>query len=92
MFERSACWSRPVLTMAVLATGFGTGLAGCSTSADVSYGSYSVGPGYETGRVYENRVYADTYRGLGHENCRTALRRQTDADGRLSSSEETVCE
>lgn len=76
----------------VLALGCGLSLAACSTSADVSYGTYQLGPGYETGRVYENRVYADTSHGLGHENCRTVVRRQEDAFGRSFSSEETLCD
>jgi len=67
-------------------------LAACSTSADVMYGEYRFGPGYESGRVYENRIYADTSDGVGHENCRTVVRRQEEALGRLSSVEETVCD
>ncbi|MCG7391390.1 hypothetical protein MHY87_00525 [Microvirga sp. ACRRW] len=70
----------------------GAGLAGCSTSADISYGSYRFGPGYESGQVYESRVFGDTQQGLGAENCRTVVRRERDAFGRLSSREETVCE
>lgn len=83
---------KPVLMIVVLGLGLSTGLAGCSTSADVSYGAYSFGPGYETGRVYESRVYGDTQRGFGSENCRTVLRRQVDAYGRASSVEETLCD
>jgi hypothetical protein len=72
--------------------GLAAGLAGCSTSADIAYGSYQFGPGYQTGRVYEGRVYGDPQRGIGAENCRTVLRQETDAFGRLSSWEETVCD
>ncbi|SCZ11306.1 hypothetical protein SAMN02927923_04230 [Microvirga guangxiensis] len=68
----------------------GAGLAGCS--ADVSYGSYRFGPGYETGQVYESRVYGSAQQGLGAENCRTVVRREADAFGRVSSREETVCQ
>jgi len=68
------------------------GLAGCSTSADVAYGTYQFGPGYETGHVYESRVYGDTQQGIGAENCRTVMRRGADASGRPRSYEETVCD
>lgn len=67
-------------------------LTACSTSADVMYGEYRVGPGYESGQVYESRVYADTNDGVGRESCRTVVRRQADALGRPSSFEETVCD
>jgi hypothetical protein len=80
------------LAIAALGLGCGSGLAACSTSADVFYGEYRIGPGYESGRVYENRVYADTNRGLGRENCRMVVRRHQDAFGRSLSSEETVCD
>jgi hypothetical protein len=80
------------LVIAALGVGLSAGLAGCSTSADVAYGTYRVGPGYEAGQVRESRVYGDTRRGIGTENCRTVLRREADAFGRLSSFEETVCE
>jgi hypothetical protein len=80
------------LAIAALGLGGVAGLAACSTSADVFYGEYRFGPGYEAGRVYENRVYADTSLGLGRENCRMVVRRQQDAFGRSLSSEETVCE
>jgi hypothetical protein len=76
----------------VLGLGLGAGLAGCSTSADVSYGTYRFGPDYEAGHVYENRVYGDTQEGLGRESCRTVVRREADAYGRGSSVEETVCD
>jgi len=72
--------------------GLGSGLAGCSTSADVSYGEYRFGPGYEAGHVYESRVYGDTQRGIGRESCRTVVRRETDAYGRPISAEESVCD
>jgi len=76
----------------VLGGGLSAGLAGCSTSADVAYGTYSFGPGYETGQVRESRVYGDIRQGIGTENCRTVSRREADQFGRLSSFEETVCE
>lgn len=88
MLARVTRLSKPVLpTVAVLALG----LTACSTSADVFYGGYQAGPGYETGRIYENRIYGDTRRGFGNENCRTVLRRQVDTYGRASSVEDTVC-
>lgn len=66
------------------------GLAGCS--ADVSYGSYRFGPGYEAGQVHESRVYGNAEQGLGAENCRTIIRREADVFGRPASQEETVCQ
>jgi len=83
---------RPRFILAVFSVGLTAGLAGCSTSADVAYGSYQFGPGYQTGRVYESRVYGDTQRGIRAENCRTVTRQVTDVFGRLSSSEETICD
>ncbi len=83
---------RPRCILAALGIGLSAGLAGCSTSADVAYGSYQFGPDYQTGHVYESRVYGDTQRGIRAENCRTVARQVTDAFGQLSSSEETICE
>jgi len=80
------------LPVIVLGVGLGAGLAGCSTSADVSYGTYRFGPDYEASQVYENRVYGDTQDGIGRESCRTVVRREADAYGRPSSVEETACD
>ncbi len=77
---------RTLLCVALVA-----GLAGRTTAAGVSYGEYQFGPGYQAGRVYENRVYAGTEEGIGSENCRTILRGRTDASGRTSSTEEILC-
>lgn len=92
MRKRSVGLPRRAAIVAVLGLGMGYGLAGCSTSADVSYGTYRSGPGYEAEHVYESRVYGDTQRGFGRENCRTVVRRETDAYGRPSSVEESVCD
>lgn len=67
-------------------------LSACTASADWSYSEYRASPGYQSERTYGNRVYGDTRRGLGSENCRTVRRTQLDAYGRPSSWEETVCE
>ncbi len=82
----------PRLVSAIVGIGLAAGLAGCSTSADVAYGSFQAGPGYQTSRMYESRVYGDSRRGIGAENCRMVTRQETDAFGQLSSSEETVCD
>lgn len=84
--------SKPRLVVAAIAIGLSAGVAGCSTSADVAYGSYQFGPGYQTGSMHQSRVYGDTQGGVGTESCRTVLRQETDAFGRLSSHEETVCD
>lgn len=76
----------------VLVLGLSVVLAACTTSADVTYGEYSFGPGYEAGRVYENRIYADTDRGLGRERCRTVVEQTMDAFGRRSAQEEVICD
>jgi hypothetical protein len=68
------------------------GVGGCSASADWGYSEYHAGPGYQSERVYGSRVYGDTRRGLGAENCRIVRRSQLDAYGQSSSWEETVCE
>ncbi len=79
---------KPILSIAVL----GTALAGCTTSADVSYSEYRFGPGFATERVYENRVYGDAAQGLGAESCRVVVRRHVNPFGEVSSREETVCD
>ncbi len=68
------------------------GLGACSTSADWSYTEYRAGPGYESERIYGSRVYGDTRRGIGAENCRVVRRSQLDAFGRPTFWEESVCE
>ena len=83
-----ARFSRLVLILTFL----GAALGGCTTSADVSYSEYRFGPGFETERVYENRVYGDTMRGLGSESCQVVARRQVNAFGQISAGEETVCD
>lgn len=80
------------LVMIVLGGAASAALAGCSTSADVSYGTYQFGPGYQSGQTYESRVYGDTSQGIGAENCRSVMRRHADAYGRVSSTQETVCD
>lgn len=68
------------------------GLAGCTATADLSYGEYQFGPGYQTERVYERRVYGDTDQGLGSEACRGVVRRQIDAFGNLIVRDDRVCD
>jgi len=81
-------FTRPFLIL----TSLGAALGGCTTSAGVSYGEYRVGPGFETERVYENRVYGDAARGLGSESCQVVERRQVNPFGGISVREETVCD
>ena len=78
---------KPVLVLPLL----GAVLGGCTTSAAVSYGEYRSGPGFETERVYENRIYGDTAQGWGGESCQVIARRQVDAFGEVAVREETVC-
>lgn len=79
--------SRSLLILTFLTTALG----GCTTSADVSYGEYRFGPGFETERVYESRIYGDTTQGLGTEPCQVVARRRINAFGEISVREETVC-
>ncbi len=81
---------RKVSALATLA--LAGGLSGCAATADVSYGEYQFGPGYETARGYQGRVYGDTQSGLGSQTCRVVVRRQVDPSGRTVSREETVCD
>ena len=82
-----ANFSRPVLILTFLTAALG----GCTTSADVSYGEYRIGPDSETERVYGSRIYGDTTQGLGTESCQMVARRQINAFGEISVREETVC-
>lgn len=84
----AARFSRPVLVLAFL----GAALGGCTTSADVSYREYRFGPGFETERAYENRVYGDTTQGLGSESCQVLAQRQVNAFEEISAREKTVCD
>ncbi|MFC4173172.1 hypothetical protein ACFOYU_14060 [Microvirga sp. GCM10011540] len=67
-------------------------LGGCTATADVSYGEYQFGPGYEAERVYERRVYADTDRGFGSEECRGVARRGVDPYGNMVVTDMQVCD
>ncbi|WP_457090024.1 hypothetical protein [Microvirga sp. P5_D2] len=84
--------SRKRLITGGLLTILAAGLGACSASADWSYSEYRSGPGYQNERTYGSRVYGDTRRGLGAENCRLVRRTQLDAFGQPSSWEEAVCE
>ena len=79
---------RLVLVLSIM----GVALAGCTTAAGFSYGEYRSGPGYETERFYESRVYGDTSQGVGRETCRVVARRQVDPFGESIVREETVCD
>ncbi|MBQ0821580.1 hypothetical protein HPT29_008855 [Microvirga terrae] len=67
------------------------GLTGCVGSAGVSTWNYQAGPGYETERVYDGRVQADTSRGLTRESCTTVSRRQIGPSGRRDGRDDTAC-
>ncbi len=79
---------KPLVAVVVVAAALGA----CTTSADFSYSENRAGPGFETERVYENRVYGDTGAGLGAESCRVVVRRQVNVFGEVSAREETVCD
>ena len=67
-------------------------LAGCTTAADMSYGEYRFGPGYQAERVYERRIYADTDEGLGSQECRTVVRRHVNRFGETVRRGTEVCD
>lgn len=67
-------------------------LGGCAASADFTYGEFQYGPGYQTERVYERRVYGDTAQGLGEETCRGALHRRVNAFGETVVTDNRVCD
>jgi hypothetical protein len=85
-------WSARGAAVSVAFVILGGGLAGCTTMAGFSYSEYQAGPGFQTERVYENRVYGDTEQGLGSETCRMAARREAGASGEILARRETVCE
>ncbi len=78
---------KPALIVALVCSGLG----GCMVAADTSYSEYSFGPGHQSERVYENRIYGDTQQGIGGESCRSIRRSQVDAYGREATVEESVC-
>ncbi|EIM25640.1 hypothetical protein [Microvirga lotononidis] len=67
------------------------GLSGCVGSAGVSTWQYQSGPGYETQRVYDGSVQADTTRGLTREACTTVSRRQIGPAGNVAGRDVTDC-
>ena len=67
-------------------------LAGCTAAADMSYGEYRFGPGYQAERIYERRIYADTDAGLGSQECRTVVRRYVNRFGETVRRGTQVCD
>lgn len=85
----STAWkAASAIALAILAGGLG----GCTATADLSYSEYEFGPGFQTERVYESRVFGDTGRGFGSEACRTVVRRETNAFGEVFTREIYVCD
>jgi len=66
-------------------------LTGCAGSAGISTWQYQAGPGYETERVYDGRVQADTSQGFTRESCTSVSRRQIGRSGRATGNDETAC-
>ena len=67
------------------------GLTGCVGSAGVSTWQYQAGSGYETERVYDGRVQADTSQGFTREACTTVSRRQIGSAGGVAGADVTDC-
>ena len=68
-----------------------SGLTGCVGSAGVSTWQYQAGPGYETERVYDGRIQADTSEGFTRGACTSVSRRQIRPSGDVASGDETAC-
>jgi hypothetical protein len=83
---------RPIGPLAVALALLAGGLAGCTTSADLSYSEYQFGPGYQTERVQERRLYADTDQGFGSESCQGVARRHVNEFGELVARDTVVCD
>lgn len=67
------------------------GVSGCVGTAGVSTWQYQSGPGYETERVYDGSIQADTSRGLTREACTTVSRRQIGPAGNVAGRDVTDC-
>jgi outer membrane lipoprotein SlyB len=67
------------------------GLTGCVGTAGVSTWEYQAGQGYETERVYDGRIQADTSQGVTREACRTVSRRQIGPSGDVVGGDVTAC-
>lgn len=67
-------------------------LSGCISAAEVSYGEYRVGPGFQTERVYAQRIYGGAEEGFGRQTCQVMVQRQADLFGIVSEREVSVCE
>lgn len=73
------------------AAAFAISLGGCVGTAGISTWEYQSGPGYETERVYDSHIQADSSRGLIQEACTNIARRQADASGRIVGADLTTC-
>jgi hypothetical protein len=76
------------LTSAAILT---VGLTGCVGSAGVSTWEYQAGPDYETERVHDSRIQADTSQGFTREACTTVSRRQIGPSGGMADRDVTAC-
>jgi hypothetical protein len=68
------------------------GLGGCVGTAGVSTWEYRSGPGFETQRVYQSQVQADTLSGISHEACTSIASTQTGTPHGRSGHEVTACD
>ena len=66
-------------------------LSGCVGTAGVSTWQYQSGPGFETERVFDGSVQADTSRGLTREACTTVSQRQIGPAGAVAGRDVTDC-
>ena len=67
------------------------GLTGCVGAAGVSTWEYQSGQGYETERVYDGRIQADTSQGFTREACTTVSSRQIGPSGGGAGGDVTAC-
>jgi hypothetical protein len=62
------------------------------TLRHLSYGEYQFGPGYQSERVYERRIYGDTSRGFGSETCQGVVGQQMNEFGEFDVGDSVTCD
>jgi len=82
----------PKIRMTLAAAILAAGLGGCVGAAGISTLEYRSGPGYETERVYDSRIQADSSRGFSREACANVVHRQVGASGRIVGTDLTACD
>ena len=82
----------PKIRMTLAAAMLAAGLGGCVGAAGISTLEYRSGPGYETERVYNSGIEADSSQGFTQEACANVAHRQVGASGRIVGTDLTTCD